>query len=154
MITILPVHWQLTVLKVVGCVIVGGEWCDKTRIAVKRRGINSRAIQCSLAGHFQDLASGNFYELLQNFSTPGVRFGYIPVNNSETLLYRCVFITASQPYCYSAGNHICCVLTGSNSLYYIYNNVRAHIIKIFEIIKYLILKIINLKVKYFNNYIL
>lgn len=30
----------------------------------------------------------------------------------------------------------------------------AHIIKIFEIMKYLILKIINLKVKYFNNYIL
>lgn len=28
------------------------------------------------------------------------------------------------------------------------------IIKIFEIIKYFILKIINLKVKYFNNYIL
>lgn len=141
MITILPVHWQLTVLKVVGCVIVGGEWCDKTSIP----------IQCSLAGHFQDLASGNFYELLQNFSTPGVRFGYIPVNNSETLLYRCVFITASQPYCYSAGNHICRVLTGPNSLYIIR---YAHIIKIFEIIKYLILKIINLKVKYFNNYIL
>ena len=144
MITILPVHWQLTVLKVVGCVIVGGEWCDKTSIP----------IQCSLAGHFQDLASGNFYELLQNFSTPGVRFGYTPVNNSGTLLYRCVFITASQPYCYSAGNHICCILTGSNSLYIIYNNARMHIIKIFEIIKYLILKIINLKVKYFNNYIL
>ena len=34
------------------------------------------------------------------------------------------------------------------------NNVCMHIIKIFEIIKYLILKIINLKVKYFNNYIL
>ena len=144
MITILPVHWQLTVLKVVGCVIVGGEWCDKT----------SKPIQCSLAGHFQDLASGNFYELLQNFSTPGVRFGYIPVNNSGTLLYRCVFITASQPYCYSAGNYICCILTGYNSLYIIYNNVRTCIIKIFEIIKYLILKIINLKVKYFNNYIL
>lgn len=144
MITILPVHWQLTVLKVVGCVIVGGKWCDKTSIP----------IQCSLAGHFQDLASGNFYELLQNFSTPGVRFGYIPVNNSGTLLYRCVFITASQPYCYSAGNYICCILTGSNSLYIIYNNVRMCIIKIFEIIKYLILKIINLKVKYFNNYIL
>ena len=151
MITILPVHWQLTVLKVVGCVIVGGEWCDKIRIAIKRRGINSRAIQCSLAGHFQDLASGNFYELLQNFSTPGVRFGYIPVNNDELLRYRYVVITASQPYCYSAGNHICCVLTGSNSLYIIR---YAHIIKIFEIIKYLILKIINLKVKYFNNYIL
>lgn len=30
----------------------------------------------------------------------------------------------------------------------------VHIIKIFEIMKYLILKIINLKVKYFNNYIL
>lgn len=30
----------------------------------------------------------------------------------------------------------------------------THIIKIFEIMKYLILKIINLKVKYFNNYIL
>lgn len=117
MITILPVHWQLTVLKVVGCVIVGGEWCDKTSIP----------IQCSLAGHFQDLASGNFYELLQNFSTPGVRFGYTPVNNSGTLLYRCVFITASQPYCYSAGNYICCILTGSNSLYIIYNNVRARI---------------------------
>ena len=116
MITILPVHWQLTVLKVVGCVIVGGEWCDKTSIP----------IQCSLAGHFQDLASGNFYELLQNFSTPGVRFGYIPVNNSGTLLYRCVFITASQLYCYSAGNHICCVLTGPNSLYIIYNKVRAY----------------------------
>ena len=29
MITILPVHWQLTVLKVVGCVIVGGKWRDK-----------------------------------------------------------------------------------------------------------------------------
>lgn len=141
MITILPVHWQLTVLKVVGCVIVGGEWCDKTSIP----------IQCSLAGHFQDLASGNFYELLQNFSTLGVRFGYIPINNSGTLLYRCVFITASQPYCYSAGNHICCVLTGSSSLYIIR---YVHIIKIFEIIKYLILKIINLKVKYFNNYIL
>ena len=141
MITILPVHWRLTVLKVVGCVIVGGEWCDKTSIP----------IQCSLAGHFQDLASGNFYELLQNFSTPGVRFGYTPVNNSGTLQYSCTFITASQPYCYSAGNHICCVLTGPNSLYYIMN---AHIIKIFEIIKYLILKIINLKVKYFNNYIL
>ena len=144
MITILPVHWQLTVLKVVGCVIVGGEWCDKTSIP----------IQCSLAGHFQDLASGNFYELLQNFSTPGVRFGYIPVNNSGTLRYSCAVITASQLYCYSAGNYICCILTGSNSLYIIYNNVRAHIIKIFEIIKYLILKIINLKVKYFNNYIL
>ena len=144
MITILPVHWQLTVLKVVGCVIVGGEWCDKTSIP----------IQCSLAGHFQDLVSGNFYELLQNFSTPGVRFGYTPVNNSGTLLYRCVFITASQPYCYSAGNYIYCVLTGSNSLYIIYNNVCTRIIKIFEIIKYLILKIINLKVKYFNNYIL
>lgn len=144
MITILLVHWQLTVLKVVGCVIVGGEWCDKTSIP----------IWCSLAGHFQDLVSGNFYELLQNFSTPGVRFGYIPVNNSETLLYRCVFITAYQSYCYSAGNHICCVLTGSNSLYIIYNNVRTHIIKISEILKYLILKIINLKVKYFNNYIL
>ena len=144
MITILPVHWQLTVLKVVGCVIVGGEWCDKTSIP----------IQCSLAGHFQDLASGNFYELLQNFSTPGVRFGYIPVNNSGTLRYSCAVITASQPYCYSAGNHICCILTGSISLYIIYNNVRTHIIKIFEIIKYLILKIINLKVKYFNNYIL
>ena len=144
MITILPVHWQLTVLKVVGCVIVGGKWCDKTSIP----------IQCSLAGHFQDLASGNFYELLQNFSTPGARFGYIPVNNSGTLLYRRVFITASRLYCYSAGNHICCVLTGSISLYIIYNNVRTHIIKIFEIIKYLILKIINLKVKYFNNYIL
>ena len=144
MITILPVHWQLTVLKVVGCVIVGGEWCDKTSIP----------IQCSLAGHFQDLASGNFYELLQNFSTPGVRFGYTPVNNSGTLLYRCVFITASQPYCYSAGNHICCILTVSIILYIIYYNVHVHIIKIFEIIKYLILKIINLKVKYFNNYIL
>ena len=144
MITILPVHWQLTVLKVVGCVIVGGEWCDKTSIP----------IQCSLAGHFQDLASGNFYELLQNFSTPGVRFGYTPVNNSGTLLYRYVVITASQPYCYVAGNYICCILTGSTSLYIIYNNVRAYIIKIFEIIKYLILKIINLKVKYFNNYIL
>ena len=144
MITILPVNWQLTVLKVVGCVIVGGEWCDKTSIP----------IQCSLAGHFQDLASGNFYELLQNFSTPGVRFGYTPVNNSGTLLYRCVFITASQPYCYSAGNYICCVLTGPNSLYIIYIIMYAHIIKIFEIIKYLILKIINLKVKYFNNYIL
>lgn len=116
MITILPVHWQLMVLKVVGCVIVGGEWYDKTSIP----------IQCSLAGHFQNLASGNFYELLQNFSTPGVRFGYIPVNNSETLLYRCVFITASQPYCYSAGNHICCVLTGPNSLYIIYNKVHAY----------------------------
>ena len=144
MITILPVHWQLTVLKVVGCVIVGGEWCDKTSIP----------IQCSLAGHFQDLVSGNFYELLQNFSTPGVRFGYIPVNNSGTLRYSCAVITASQLYCYSAGNYICCILTGSNSLYIIYNNVRAHIIKIFEIIKYLILKIINLKVKYFNTYIL
>lgn len=144
MITILPVHWQLTVLKVVGCVIVGGKWCDKTSIP----------IQCSLAGHFQDLVSGNFYELLQNFSTPGVRFGYIPVNNSGTLLYRCAFITASQPRCYSAGNYICCILTGSISLYIIYNNVHVHIIKIFEIIKYLILKIINLKVKYFNNYIL
>ena len=97
-----------------------GSWvCDKTRIAVKRRGINSRTIQCSLAGHFQDLASGNFYELLQNFSTPGVRFGYIPVNNSGTLQYSCAFITASQPYCYSAGNHICRILTGSSSLYYI-----------------------------------
>ena len=116
MITILPVHWQLTVLKVVGCVIVGGEWRDKTPIP----------IQCSLAGHFQDLASGNFYELLQNFSTPGVRFGYIPVNNSGTLLYRCVFITASQSYCYSAGNYICCILTGYNSLYIIYNNERAY----------------------------
>ena len=126
MITILHVHWQLTVLKVVGCVIVGGEWCDKTRIAVKRRGINSRAIQCSLAGHFQDLASGNFYELLQNFSTPGVRFGYTPVNNSGTLRCRCAVITAFQPHCYSAGNHICCVLTGSNSLYIIYNKVRAY----------------------------
>lgn len=144
MITILPVHWQLTVLKVVGCVIVGGEWCDKTSIP----------IQCSLAGHFRDLASGNFYELLQNFSTPGVRFGYIPVNNDELLQYRYVVIIASQPYCYSAGNHICRMIAGSNSLYIIYNNVRAHIIKIFEIIKYLILKIINLKVKYFNNYIL
>ena len=144
MITILHVHWQLTVLKVVGCVIVGGEWCDKT----------SKSIQCSLAGHFRDLASGNFYELLQNFSTPGARFGYIPVNNSGTLLYRRVFITASQPYCYGAGNHICCVLAGSNSLYIIYIIMNAHIIKIFEIIKYLILKIINLKVKYFNNYIL
>ena len=37
---------------------------------------------------------------------------------------------------------------------YILYNVHTHIIKIFEIIKYLILKIINLKVKYFNNYIL
>lgn len=154
MITILPVHWQLTVLKVVGCAIVGGEWCDKTRIAIKRRRINSRAIQCSLAGHFQDLASGNFYELLQNFSTPGARFGYIPIDNSETLRYSCAVITASQLYCYSAGNYICCILTGYNSLYIIYNNVRTRIIKIFEIIKYLILKIINLKVKYFNNYIL
>lgn len=144
MITILPVHLQLTVLKVVGCVIVGGEWRDKTSIP----------IQCSLAGHFQDLASGNFYELLQNFSTRGARFGYIPVNNSETLRYSCAVITASQPHRYSAGNYICCVFTGSNSLYYIYNNVRVHIIKISEIIKYLILKIINLKVKYFNNYIL
>ena len=144
MITILPVHWQLTVLKVVGCAIVGGEWCDKTSIP----------IQCSLAGHFQDLASGNFYELLQNFSTPGARFGYIPVDNSETLRYSCAVITASQLYCYSAGNYICCILTESNSLYIIYNNVCARIIKIFEIIKYLILKIINLKVKYFNNYIL
>ena len=76
MITILPVHWQLTVLKVVGYVIVGGEWCDKTSIP----------IQCSLAGHFKDLTSGNFYELLQNFSTPGVRFGYTPVNNSGMLI--------------------------------------------------------------------
>lgn len=104
------------VLKVVGCVIVGGEWCDKTSIP----------IQCSLAGHFQDLASGNFYELLQNFSTPGVRFGYIPVNNDELQRYRYVVITASQLYCYSAGNHICCVLTGPNSLYIIYNKVRAY----------------------------
>ena len=142
MITILPVHWQLTVLKVVGCVIVGGEWCDKTSIP----------IQCSLAGHFQDLASGNFYELLQNFSTPGARFGYIPVDNSERLRYSCTVITASQLYCYSAGNYICCILTGSISLYIIYNNVRTRIIKIFEIIKNLILKIINLKVKYFNCY--
>lgn len=93
MITILPVHWQLTVLKVVGCVIVGGEWCDKTSIP----------IWCSLAGHFQDLAGGNFYELLQNFSTPGAQFGYAPVNDSGTLRYRCALITASQPYCYSAG---------------------------------------------------
>lgn len=115
MITILPVHWQLTVLKVVGCVIVGGEWYDKTSIP----------IWCSLAGHFQDLAGGNFYELLQNFSTPGVRFGYVPVNNDELLQYRYVVITASQPYCYSAGNYICRVLTGPNSLYIIYNKVRA-----------------------------
>ena len=116
MITILPVHWQLTVLKVVGCVIVGGEWCDKTSIL----------IQCSLAGHFQDLAGGNFYELLQNFSTPGAQSGYIPVNNDETLLYRYTVITASQLYCYSAGNHICCILAGSISLYIIYNNERAY----------------------------
>lgn len=116
MITILPVHWLLTVLKVVGCVIVGGEWCDKT----------SKPIQCSLAGHFQDLASGNFYELLQNFSTPGARFGYIPVNNDELLRYRYAVITASQLYCYSAGNHICRMIAGFNSLYIIYNNVRAY----------------------------
>ena len=111
MITILPVHWQLTVLKVVGCVIVGGEWCDKTSIPT----------QCSLAGHFQDLASGNFYELLQNFSAPGAQSGYIPVNNDETLLYSYAVITASQLYCYSAGNYICCILTGSISqpIYYI-----------------------------------
>ena len=38
--------------------------------------------------------------------------------------------------------------------YILYIIMYAHIIKIFEIIKYLILKIINLKVKYFNNYIL
>ena len=38
--------------------------------------------------------------------------------------------------------------------YILYIIMNAHIIKIFEIIKYLILKIINLKVKYFNNYIL
>lgn len=38
--------------------------------------------------------------------------------------------------------------------YILYIIRYAHIIKIFEIIKYFILKIINLKVKYFNNYIL
>lgn len=154
MITILPVHWQLTVLKVVGCVIVGGKWRDKTSIAVKRRVIKPRAIQCSLslaiskiwpAGIFM-----NFYRISAHREYDSGTFLLIIVKRyyiavcSLQLLSHTVTVPGVIFAAYSLGL----------IAYILYIIMYAHIIKIFEIIKYLILKIINLKVKYFNNYIL
>lgn len=119
MITILPVHWQLTVLKVVGCVIVGGEWCDKTSIPIR----------CSLAGHFRDLASGNFmnfYRILAHREYDSstllliIMERYYIAACSLQLLSHTVTVPGTIFAAYSQG------LTAYIYIYIIYNKVHAY----------------------------